>query len=160
MKKKNFPFFNKEKCKKWRKCCPKFSKRFCPMGTDFSNINKIIIDVYNDEPNNEKNKIVTHYGVTCDGCNQYPIKGKRFKCNNCKDFDFCENCIKKKRRITWKKTHNFTTINYPIGSPQYWNDFLKEVVPSELNKQNDLKKQEKKEEIISLNNEEKKISRN
>jgi len=96
---------------------------------------------------------------TCDGCKQYPIKGKRFKCNVCKDFDFCETCIKKKDELH-DKIHTFTTINYPIGSPNYWIDFLKDVIPNEFYTQNEPEKQVKKEEIISLNEkkvEEKKV---
>ena len=33
-----------------------------------------------------------HYGVSCDGCNQNPIKGRRFKCLVCYNFDLCEQC--------------------------------------------------------------------
>ena len=33
-----------------------------------------------------------HHGVTCDGCNQNPIKGRRFKCLVCYNFDLCEQC--------------------------------------------------------------------
>ncbi len=33
-----------------------------------------------------------HHGVTCDGCSMYPIKGKRFKCLICYDFDLCGKC--------------------------------------------------------------------
>jgi len=33
-----------------------------------------------------------HYHVTCDGCGINPIKGNRFKCTVCPDYDLCENC--------------------------------------------------------------------
>lgn len=33
-----------------------------------------------------------HTGVVCDQCRMNPVKGKRFKCLNCKDFDYCERC--------------------------------------------------------------------
>lgn len=34
-----------------------------------------------------------HQRVTCDGCKQFPIKGIRWKCRTCLDFDLCERCI-------------------------------------------------------------------
>ena len=36
-----------------------------------------------------------HGSVTCDGCKTYPIKGKRFKCLECHDYDLCETCESK-----------------------------------------------------------------
>ena len=39
---------------------------------------------------------IMHKGVTCDGCGVYPIIGCRYKCAICPNFDYCENCEKKK----------------------------------------------------------------
>ena len=51
-----------------------------------------------------------HFGVKCDQCGQYPIRGCRYKCSVCPNFDFCENCEKK-----YAKEHNhaFFKINDP-----------------------------------------------
>nr|XP_032812660.1 E3 ubiquitin-protein ligase HERC2 isoform X4 [Petromyzon marinus] len=52
----------------------------------------------------------SHPTVTCDGCHVYPIVGPRYKCRNCDDFDFCENCFKSKRHNV---RHVFDRINEP-----------------------------------------------
>ncbi|KAL7983783.1 hypothetical protein Chor_000659, partial [Crotalus horridus] len=52
-----------------------------------------------------------HPGVTCDGCQMFPINGPRFKCRNCDDFDFCETCFKSRKHNT---RHTFGRINEPV----------------------------------------------
>lgn len=39
----------------------------------------------------------SHEGVICNGCGLAPIKGARFKCKVCENFDFCENCFYTKK---------------------------------------------------------------
>ncbi|XP_034287268.1 E3 ubiquitin-protein ligase HERC2 isoform X1 [Pantherophis guttatus] len=57
-----------------------------------------------------------HPGVTCDGCQMFPINGPRFKCRNCDDFDFCETCFKSRKHNT---RHTFGRINEPGQSPVF-----------------------------------------
>eukprot|EP00736_Rhodelphis_marinus_P011361 Rmarinus@m.18550 len=33
-----------------------------------------------------------HDGIACDGCDNFPIMGPRFKCLTCFDFDYCSSC--------------------------------------------------------------------
>ena len=32
--------------------------------------------------------------VKCNGCQEVPIQGVRYKCDNCFDFDYCEKCYR------------------------------------------------------------------
>ena len=33
-----------------------------------------------------------HEGYNCDNCDMYPIRGKRYSCAVCKEYDLCEEC--------------------------------------------------------------------
>ncbi|XP_037324635.2 E3 ubiquitin-protein ligase HERC2 [Pungitius pungitius] len=57
-----------------------------------------------------------HPGVRCDGCQMFPINGPRFKCRNCDDFDFCENCFKNRKH---NPRHSFGRIHEPGQSPAF-----------------------------------------
>jgi len=46
----------------------------------------------NNNASSSSNAPTVHEGVTCDGCNQVPIVGARFKCTVCHDYDLCEKC--------------------------------------------------------------------
>ena len=35
---------------------------------------------------------IIHRGVTCDNCTQSPLRGPRWKCRQCADFDLCSRC--------------------------------------------------------------------
>ncbi len=58
--------------------------------------------------NNESPKV--HTSVTCDGCGVYPITGIRYKCTECRNFDYCSTCEEK-----IKHPHNFIKIKEPIS---------------------------------------------
>ena len=51
-----------------------------------------------------------HCRISCDGCKMNPIRGNRYKCKGCKDFDFCESCYQKNKE---SHGHEFTKIEKP-----------------------------------------------
>ncbi|KAL8837024.1 MAG: hypothetical protein Q9170_002678 [Blastenia crenularia] len=59
-----------------------------------------------------------HRGVTCNSCNVLPIRGIRYRCANCLDYDLCEQC---EALQVHDKTHLFYKIRVPapfLGSPR------------------------------------------
>lgn len=50
-----------------------------------------------------------HSGIVCDGCNLSAIKGARFKCKVCDNFNYCENCFYTKKQ----HRHSFNRIAEP-----------------------------------------------
>jgi Ca2+-binding EF-hand superfamily protein len=53
---------------------------------------------------------VIHRGITCNGCDTKPIRGTRWRCANCADFDLCSDCEATNSHI---KTHIFYKIRIP-----------------------------------------------
>lgn len=59
-----------------------------------------------------------HRRVTCNSCNMAPIRGIRYRCANCADYDLCEMC---ESRQIHNKMHLFYKIRIPapfINSPR------------------------------------------
>ena len=54
-----------------------------------------------------------HRGVTCNSCNAMPIKGIRYRCSNCVDFDLCEQC---EAMQIHPRTHLFYKVRIPVPS--------------------------------------------
>jgi len=52
--------------------------------------------------------IIVHHEVECDGCQENPIKGKRYNCQSCTNLDFCRNCYV--AEACHRERHNFTLI--------------------------------------------------
>ena len=55
---------------------------------------------------------VIHRGITCNGCDEKPIRGVRWHCVNCVDFDLCSNCEATNSHI---RTHIFYKIRVPAS---------------------------------------------
>ncbi|KAH0537180.1 hypothetical protein FGG08_006005 [Glutinoglossum americanum] len=59
-----------------------------------------------------------HRGVTCNSCGSLPIRGIRYRCANCIDFDLCETC---EAMQVHPKTHLFYKVRIPapfLGNPR------------------------------------------
>lgn len=56
-----------------------------------------------------RNKVV-HTRVVCDGCDQYPLTGVRYKCKQCPDYDLCGRCHA-------NRVHNHHTFDL-MGDPE------------------------------------------
>ncbi|KAL2061248.1 hypothetical protein VTL71DRAFT_7521 [Oculimacula yallundae] len=54
-----------------------------------------------------------HRGCACNSCNMLPIRGIRYRCANCADYDLCEGCESQGLHI---KTHIFYKIKVPAIS--------------------------------------------
>ncbi|MCJ1233277.1 hypothetical protein MMC14_001232 [Varicellaria rhodocarpa] len=55
-----------------------------------------------------------HRQVTCNSCNTIPIRGIRYRCANCVDYDLCEQC---EALQVHQKTHVFYKIRIPAPFP-------------------------------------------
>ncbi|ATY61367.1 EF hand domain [Cordyceps militaris] len=62
------------------------------------------------EDNARRNGCV-HRGCQCNACGMVPIRGIRYRCANCADFDLCETCESQGSHI---KTHIFYKIRIPV----------------------------------------------
>ncbi|KAI0962257.1 hypothetical protein AcV7_001138 [Taiwanofungus camphoratus] len=51
-----------------------------------------------------------HWGITCDGCHTINLRGVRFKCNDCPNFDLCITCISSNIRDEHPIRHSFHPI--------------------------------------------------
>ena len=84
---------------------------------DYSNDLKNKEKIENFFPNvqeiEEKEDIIKgiHKHYNCDGCGMKPIVGIRYRCKECKNFDYCENCMEKNINI---HKHQFEKIEKPV----------------------------------------------
>jgi hypothetical protein len=77
----------------------------------FKGLESLNISVNSTKDKKEEEKKEVHYNFECDGCGMNPIVGKRYKCNSCRNFDYCEKCFEK-NKSTHK--HSFNAIEKPV----------------------------------------------
>ena len=79
--------------------------------TKVNNLESRINNIENYLQNNKKNNII-HYGITCNYCNEKNIKGIRYKCGHCINYNVCQNCEPKLDKIH-DCNHLFVRIHNP-----------------------------------------------
>ncbi|XP_052131262.1 uncharacterized protein LOC113214724 isoform X3 [Frankliniella occidentalis] len=52
---------------------------------------------------------VEHNSVTCDACKEHPVKGFRWKCKVCADYDLCTKCYMSDKHDTSHQFYRMTT---------------------------------------------------
>lgn len=68
---------------------------------------------------------VEHTNVECDGCGVAPIRGNRYKCSVCKNFDYCTSC---EDRLD--HDHPFLKIKTASGAPDVMVTIFNENAPN------------------------------
>ena len=56
-----------------------------------------------------------HYGIKCEKCFQEPIKGYRYKCSECGDYNLCDKC-EEKNSLENEHPHNFIKIRKDLNN--------------------------------------------
>jgi len=76
----------------------------------------------NEKKEEKKERKEVHWYITCDGCEMTPIVGKRYKCDICPNFDFCESCYEKKKE---SHKHTFSLADKKNFYEKMMKDFAK-----------------------------------
>jgi len=79
----------------------------------FSELFPVMKQFTSSAPNRSGNKVV-HRNIICDICQKKNIEGTRHKCNDCDDYDVCEECIKIKDNHH-DPSHKFNPIVIPTS---------------------------------------------
>ncbi|KAK4158700.1 hypothetical protein QBC43DRAFT_328478 [Cladorrhinum sp. PSN259] len=83
------------------------SNPYGPQQRAGQNIVSLLFRVSED---NARRSAYVHRGCQCNGCGLVPIRGIRYRCANCADFDLCETC---ESQGLHTKTHIFYKIRIP-----------------------------------------------
>ncbi|TDZ51497.1 E3 ubiquitin-protein ligase HERC2 [Colletotrichum trifolii] len=70
----------------------------------------IVTLLFRVSEDNARRNACVHRGCACNACGMVPIRGVRYRCTNCADFDLCETCEAQGVHI---KTHIFHKIKVP-----------------------------------------------
>ncbi|RYP27567.1 hypothetical protein DL767_007637 [Monosporascus sp. MG133] len=70
----------------------------------------IVTLLFRVSEDNARRNAYVHRGCQCNGCGMVPIRGIRYRCANCADFDLCEVC---EAQGLHNKTHIFYKVRVP-----------------------------------------------
>lgn len=70
----------------------------------------IVTLLFRVSEDNARRNAYVHRGCLCNGCGMVPIRGIRYRCANCADFDLCEVC---ESQGLHNKTHIFYKVRVP-----------------------------------------------
>ncbi|KAI3322645.1 hypothetical protein HD806DRAFT_498901 [Xylariaceae sp. AK1471] len=73
----------------------------------------IVTLLFRVSEDNARRNAYVHRGCLCNGCGMLPIRGIRYRCANCADFDLCEVC---ESQGMHNKTHVFYKVKVPVPS--------------------------------------------
>ncbi|TGJ81712.1 hypothetical protein E0Z10_g7049 [Xylaria hypoxylon] len=73
----------------------------------------IVTLLFRVSEDNARRNAYVHRGCLCNGCGMLPIRGIRYRCANCPDFDLCEMC---ESQGSHNKAHVFYKVKIPVPS--------------------------------------------
>ncbi|KAI1167079.1 hypothetical protein F5B18DRAFT_521371 [Nemania serpens] len=73
----------------------------------------IVTLLFRVSEDNARRNAYVHRGCLCNGCGMLPIRGIRYRCANCPDFDLCEMC---ESQGCHNKAHIFYKVKIPVPS--------------------------------------------
>lgn len=71
--------------------------------------------IYNIAEEQARRQAYVHRGTRCDSCAEFPIRGVRWHCINCPDYDLCSQCEALYPPVH-PRTHVFAKIKIPIST--------------------------------------------
>ncbi|GAP88090.1 putative ef hand domain-containing protein [Rosellinia necatrix] len=71
----------------------------------------IVTLLFRVSEDNARRNAYVHRGCLCNGCGMLPIRGVRYRCANCPDFDLCEMC---ESQGSHNKAHVFYKVKIPV----------------------------------------------
>eukprot|EP01097_Dermamoeba_algensis_P007030 TRINITY_DN439_c0_g1_i4.p1 TRINITY_DN439_c0_g1~~TRINITY_DN439_c0_g1_i4.p1 ORF type:complete len:228 (-),score=70.30 TRINITY_DN439_c0_g1_i4:7-690(-) len=100
--------------------CPRFHRNRC-------NLRRLPFTILKKEEVKEETRSsrAVHHFITCDGCLQSPLRGTRYHCTSCYDFDLCEECNAKSQQGTQFMSHTAGHQMIEISEPAYRRNCLR-----------------------------------